>query len=50
MSRPPQLLLQLADPGAETGLGQMQPGRGAGEAALVDDGDEVAQLPELHNR
>ncbi len=46
----PHLLLQLADLGAEAGLGQVQPGGGAGEAALFDDGDEVAQLTELHKQ
>ncbi|GAA3079725.1 hypothetical protein GCM10020000_76870 [Streptomyces olivoverticillatus] len=44
----PQLPLQLADLGAETGLGQMQPGGGSGETALLDDADEVAQLTKLH--
>ncbi|GAA3066007.1 hypothetical protein GCM10020254_06850 [Streptomyces goshikiensis] len=46
----PDLLLQLAYLGAEAGLGQMQSRGGTGETAFLDDGDEVAQLAELHNQ
>ncbi|GAB3872234.1 hypothetical protein GCM10027610_137320 [Dactylosporangium cerinum] len=46
----PELPLQLPDLRAHARLRDPQPGRGAGEARLLGDGDEVRQLVQLHKR
>ncbi|MNR49629.1 hypothetical protein D3C85_1690340 [compost metagenome] len=43
-----EFLFQLADLAAERRLGNVQPGGGAGEAALFRNRLEVAQMPEFH--
>ncbi len=45
----PELPLQPADLRAHPGLGHVHPVRGAGEAGLLDHGDQVLQLSQLHN-
>ena len=49
--------LHVAQPGIsaqikklETELGDVQAARGAGEGAVVDDGDQVLELAQLHNQ
>nr|WP_228782432.1 hypothetical protein [Nocardia abscessus] len=44
-----EFALQLTDLRAEPRLGQVQPGRRAGEVRLLGHGDEVAKLPQFHN-
>ena len=45
-----ELALQAADLRAHTRLGDVQPLRGAREAPVVGNGDEVLELAQLHNR
>jgi hypothetical protein len=42
------LLLELADLVREGRLGDVDPRRGAGEAQVLGNGDEVAKMPQLH--
>jgi hypothetical protein len=44
-----EFAFQAADRDRQRRLDQVQPGRGAGEALLLGDGDEVFQLPQLHS-
>ena len=48
--RLPELGLEAADLLRERRLRDVQPRGGAAEVALLGDGDEVAQVPELHGR
>jgi len=43
-----QLSFEVAHAGRDGGLHDVQPVGGAGEAALLGDGDEGGQLPQLH--
>ena len=45
-----QLVLELADLGAERLLGEVQPSRRAGEVQLLGHGDERAQVTQLEAR
>ena len=42
--------LELADLGAHPGLGDVQPGCGAGEAGFLGHRHQVLQLPQFHNQ
>ena len=44
-----ELSLEVADLGADSRLGDMEPGGGSREACLVGHGNEVLELPEFHN-
>ena len=45
------LILQIANLPAERGLGSVEPALGGSrEAAFLDHGDEVTQVPQLHGR
>ena len=44
-----ELLLEQADLARQRGLGQVQPGRGLGEALLLGHGQDVGQLVQLHD-
>jgi hypothetical protein len=46
--RDAQLLLEPGDRGAQRLLGDVDAAGGAGEVQLLGDGDEVAQVPQLH--
>jgi hypothetical protein len=43
-----QLLLQMTDMLAQRRLRDMQPFRRFRQRGMIDDGDEVSQLPEIH--
>ena len=47
--RRPEVLFELADLRADSGLADVDPRRGAGEIRLFGHGDEVLELPEFHN-
>jgi hypothetical protein len=47
----PDLVLQIANLPAQRGLGGVEPALGGGrEAAFLDHGHEVTQVPQLHSR
>ena len=44
-----EVLFELADLCADTGLADVDARRGAGEIRLLGHGDEVLELPDFHN-
>src|SRR5580700_6822235 len=47
----PDLVLQIANLPAERGLGSVEPALGGGrQAAFLDHGHEIPQMPQLHSR